>query len=718
MPPVTRASKARQEALAKENNEPIAKRKAARKKAQKGPLVEETPAKKRAADKAAQSAAGTKTTAGRATKKKAAGSAAEKQAEPPASTPSAPAAAPVKAKSKPKPAQAVKGNPTTEKLVAPKKPATEKPALAKKPAVETAKPGPQPAKRKVAANPAPSNRARCKRVRWTATATVAQAEPRWAKKSKDDDEDEEESDDEVEDEVQDKPGVGSVKDKKRYVPENKVANVKAKPAAPVAESVPKAISKKLALRKPNEKVAIPEDLKSVVKRSSDGTTFDCKIPAREHKKGELLLWALKENPKAVNLQLRLNPLNTKQAFAGFRFALSFRAGTNPFKYGVGLCDATKEWTTGNAGARLDNFLALVMSRDLHAALHDDASSDPSATLSKVVKVVQSVLSAISFGTECIVCSKPFNTTVWRPVACSPDCREVMATWPLELLVSPLLLDHLALDLLLGCIYTEHFGERVAGMANLPARAKRLKWSDMVHALNTFPKLHGNMTLEFIEGADAGSPGRRSALFWLSFAFPGCLVSASQAATVQYVPTTSWQPGQPQSEQVHQFVLLNSTVERQVAFRARGTQAGEACFHGTPHQNLLPILADGLRQTRGRYVPIWFGYCFGKSDTYQRNMTFQSWPNSVFGGCCIIFGIENRGPAGKPHYFLDSFAEGFTKEQSELMVRNVFVYKRPVPSDFLLGSQTRDVMEKTFCLIEEQRAEEVRGPAQLHSEMKV
>ncbi|KAH9433441.1 hypothetical protein MCOR02_005489 [Pyricularia oryzae] len=100
------------------------------------------------------------------------------------------------------------------------------------------------------------------------------------------------------------------------------------------------------------------------------------------------------------------------------------------------------------------------------------------------------------------------------------------------------------------------------------------------------------------------------------------------------------------------------------------------------------------------------------------MTFQSWPNSVFGGCCIIFGIENRGPAGKPHYFLDSFAEGFTKEQSELMVRNVFVYKRPVPSDFLLGSQTRDVMEKTFCLIEEQRAEEVRGPAQLHSEMKV
>lgn len=293
MPPVTRAAKARQEALAKENNKPIAKRKAARKKAQKDPLVEETPAKKKATGKAAQSVAGTKITAGRATTKKAAGSAEEKQAEPPASTPSAPAGAPVKAKSTPKPAHAVKGNPTAEKLVAPKKPATEKPALAKKPAVETAKPGPQPAKRKVAANPAPSNRARCKRVRWTATATVAQAEPRWAKKSKDDDEDEEESDDEVEDEVQDKPGVGPVREKKRYLPENKVANVTAKPAAPVAGSVPKPISKKLALRKPNEKVAIPEDLKSVVKRSSDGTTFDCKIPAREQKKGELLLWALK-----------------------------------------------------------------------------------------------------------------------------------------------------------------------------------------------------------------------------------------------------------------------------------------------------------------------------------------------------------------------------------------------------------------------------------------
>ncbi|TLD28384.1 hypothetical protein PspLS_04093 [Pyricularia sp. CBS 133598] len=459
----------------------------------------------------------------------------------------------------------------------------------------------------------------------------------------------------------------TAKDKKRDVGESKATDVKkAKPAAPIPESLQNPITKKLPPKEANKKVAIPDELKPVVTIYSDGTAFYCKVPSRKHKKGEQLLWALKENPEAVIVQLRL----------------------------------------GNAGARLDNFLSLVLSRDVHAALNDNASTGPSATLSKVVKVVQTVLSVITFGTQCIVCSKPFNTLVWRPAACSPECREVMATWPLELLVSPLLLDHLVLDFLLGCIYTKRFRERMAAMTNLPARAKKITWADMVHALNTFPKLDSKLTLSSIEGADAGSAGRRLTLFWLSFAFPGCLASAFKAAMI------------------HQFALINSTVERQVAFETDREQAtpGQANFHGAPHHNLLPILADGLRKTRGPLIPIWVGFCFGKSHGYQANMRFQSWPESVFRGCSIIFGIENRGPAGHPNKFADRWSEGTTIKQSDLMVRNVFIYKMVSPqidqSHFVLGSRTRKVMEDTFRLMEEQRVEEVRGPAQLHSEIKL
>ncbi|TLD03518.1 uncharacterized protein PgNI_11823 [Pyricularia grisea] len=99
----------------------------------------------------------------------------------------------------------------------------------------------------------------------------------------------------------------------------------------------------------------------------------------------------------------------------------------------------------------------------------------------------------------------------------------MATWPVELLVSPLFLDHLVLDLLLGCNYTKGFRDQMASMTDLPARAKGITWNYMVNALNTFPKLHSKSTLSSIEGDDAGSLARRSTLFWLSFAFPGCLV---------------------------------------------------------------------------------------------------------------------------------------------------------------------------------------------------
>ncbi|TLD28385.1 hypothetical protein PspLS_04092 [Pyricularia sp. CBS 133598] len=155
MPPVTRAAKARHEALAKENNKPAAKRKASQKKAEKGPLVQEAPAKNNAVGKAAQSA-GTEASAGGVKTKKTGGNAMKKSAQPHALTASTPAAAPVKARGK-------RGLDDTE----------------------------QQGKDSTA----PTQGASHKRARWTATSTEAEVSPRWAEKSEDDDEDDEDKED-------------------------------------------------------------------------------------------------------------------------------------------------------------------------------------------------------------------------------------------------------------------------------------------------------------------------------------------------------------------------------------------------------------------------------------------------------------------------------------------------------------------------------------------
>ncbi|TLD03517.1 uncharacterized protein PgNI_11824 [Pyricularia grisea] len=217
---------------------------------------------------------------GRATTKKTAEDAKKRSAEPPASTTPAPAAAPVKPKPKarPKTTQAVNEKPTTEKPGVAKKPAQSKNSRGKRGSDKTEQEGKE--------SSVSTQNASQKRVRRDATTTEAQAEPRWAEKSKNDDKGndcKEERDDKVHKGVQGKPNAtgGAMagfphtkdglpkavvfklsevfgKDNERDIAENKVADVKkVNPAAPIAESLQKPITKTLASKKPNEEIGNP-----------------------------------------------------------------------------------------------------------------------------------------------------------------------------------------------------------------------------------------------------------------------------------------------------------------------------------------------------------------------------------------------------------------------------------------------------------------------------
>ncbi|TLS24670.1 hypothetical protein PpBr36_08913 [Pyricularia pennisetigena] len=719
MAPVTRAIKSRQEALAeKKKKKPAAKRQASRKKAEKGPLVQETPAKK-----------------------KTAGSQNKRPTEPPASK-----TAPVKLKSK----QAVKG-----------KPSTKNPAAAKKPGAETPTAGRQPAKRKAAAEPAPNQSARGKRrsgdieqegresststratpkkrARRSATSSGALAESRWAKQNENDDEVDDDND-------RDESGANNVPmaglrrikdtvvegirstirgitvDDKEGDEDEDVAEDQDEPAESLVGDFEDLIVE-LAPKKPNEKVEIPKAVEGFVSRSSDGSAFDFNFPVPEFKQGETLLWALKEHPTTVKVQLRLGQRNNQQSVDCFRVALSFQDEHDGFDNETSFCNPAKAWSPDNAGAELDNFLTLALSRYLHVALHDSTAREPSDTLAEVGVVVEKVLCEVYCATHCVVCQKPLGTHVWRPVACSPRCNETMATWPLELLMSPLLLDHLVLDFLLGCLNSMR-DEQMADMsANLPAPVRNIRGASVRAAISSFPKLDGESTASSIQAAGRGAEDRRTAMLFLSFAFPGCLVSASRAAWVKYIA-----PESVDSRSIHQFVLLNSTVARQINFDAgqtRGGTPGQAAFHGTPSRNLLPILADGLRTVFGGRSGIFFGSSFQKSVGYQPR-DFSAWPLSVFTGAQLIFGLENRGPPQPDDWFQNPFLEGRTFIESDLMMRNVFLFKegsqdinrvnhvRPFfKLHFKTGTHTRQVMERTFRLIKETRVGEVKGPAKL------
>ncbi|KAL8359339.1 hypothetical protein RB601_007913 [Gaeumannomyces tritici] len=375
----------------------------------------------------------------------------------------------------------------------------------------------------------------------------------------------------------------------------------------------------------------------------------------------------------------------------------------PWKRNRDWCSTGEEWSEANHGCEaLDNFLIYSVSKRLHAAAwkkgrlsHRGFSETKAADL--VVRVVRS-----DPGRACAVCDKSFGGGVklWRPTPCSAPCKVRMREEiPLAVRVSPLLVDYRVLDFLLGCVYS-----CCCSPPESVARPSTLSWAGVNRAVKYFPAMDdSSIPRSVVNFSTARARQEREALLsWLATEFQGCLVSASSAATVKYITEDAG------IEPATQFILLNSTLEREAAFQKRQT-SGLSVFHATPAYNIFPLVVDGLRRRPGGASGISFAGSFETSSLYyQKGYPFRPWPRSIFAGSKgqpeLVFGAEVRGViagfgldinnawSNRPH------AEDSTLDQSQIALRYVFLSNRLHPSkagEFLPGSQTREVMEDTF-----------------------
>ncbi|KAL8369984.1 hypothetical protein RB595_000377 [Gaeumannomyces hyphopodioides] len=402
------------------------------------------------------------------------------------------------------------------------------------------------------------------------------------------------------------------------------------------------------------------------------------------------------------------------------------------------CSIGEPWSEANSGARLDNFLTYDISRKLHAETsgrgrlpHKDFPETAAADL--VEAVVRS-----DPGRACAVCGASFgDIKLWRPTPCSAPCKARMQKEvPLEVRVSPLLVDYRVLDFLLACAYS--FVPEYPSVwwhawpQHPPPMHESLElwsWGKMAQVLESFQAIDGSSTLGSIvdSGTAQSRRDRKAVLSWLSTEFQGCLVSASAHATVEYIHKDAG------IRPVHQFILLNSTLEREIEFKKK-QNPGLSVFHATPAFNIFPLLMDGLRSMptpRGGRGIYFAGSFRTSSYGYQKGVFFRPWPQSIFasfgGRPELVFGAEYRGTMAKVGpYIINAWsdarlAEYHTYDQSDIALRYVFLSDRHGPAtnteEFLPGSRTREVMEDTFHSIKNGEIAHLRGPSELHRHRK-
>ncbi|KLU87221.1 hypothetical protein MAPG_06223 [Magnaporthiopsis poae ATCC 64411] len=427
---------------------------------------------------------------------------------------------------------------------------------------------------------------------------------------------------------------------------------------------------------------------------------------------ETLTWGIKQGVVVASVEVRLRfqtprTRSSEQAVLDcFSIAFLPKKGEQQELW----CNVREPWSEANTGAPLDNFLTYGISRKLHDKTARRQGRRRPLLNENFVKGVAGLIEGIVHsepGRKCAVCDKAFDGGVklWRPTPCSAACKDRMRKeFPLEVRVSPLLVDHLVLDFLLACAYSmiprgwdddmnpSRRGQDVATDApnqwnfcwapKVPKSLGHLGWSEMIKAVASFPAIDGSSTLATIVGTDGCRQEREAVLSWLSTEFQGCLVSASQRATVDYI-----RQGAP-IKPLHQFIILNSTLKREMASKQNKEHKipGVSVFHATPAYNILQLVMEDLRIIDNGRGAIFFAGSFATSSCgYQRGYIFRPWPNSVFAsveGCHeLVFGAEFRGElASKSLEYINtwsdqSWSEWYTASELAIILRYVFLSLR-------------------------------------------
>ncbi|KAI9786207.1 MAG: hypothetical protein M1839_007617 [Geoglossum umbratile] len=284
--------------------------------------------------------------------------------------------------------------------------------------------------------------------------------------------------------------------------------------------------------------------------------------------------------------------------------------------------------------------------------------------------LQSIHSAIlklitSSPAECLVCCGSMGIKLWKPAACSKNCSLELRNAPIEVRLHNLLVDPLAIDLLLCCVYAAAADQSTLKLLpGCPIQMANVR--AVIDSLQPLANLQTATDLQAaIRGHDAYGEDRELLLSWLCLKFRGFMLTVPDGFRIPSMPST------------RQFLIVNSNHGRERLFNQQpGAQGGSGVvFHSTHASRLFLVLTEGLKVMSGTQFMlngavsgpgIYCGNDQASAIPYAGS-TGQSWANSALGNMRIVLGCELA--AYTPPIY--SHAHVIT-DQNRLAVRYVFL----------------------------------------------
>lgn len=446
-----------------------------------------------------------------------------------------------------------------------------------------------------------------------------------------------------------------------------------------------------------EAFPIPQRLQGFIDRvGGKGGLFELRFPIDNLDGIQRLAWGLdhRANFVIVNLEF-LQGENKSSGHAHFCVHSSTDREKRSHQYGSTISDSSRCIT--NPCSPRSTILTCVLSRELFGLLGLRSCRDLGTIYDRALDLIKSDPTK-----RCLICGKEYKVKVYTPTACLGKCLETLDKWPLRARLSHLLSDTKVLDLMLCCIYTAVSGQEACrdkyGTDSSLLVGCPLRLDDVQPVIESFPKLSDELGMQQMVNSRAkhGS-SRRQLLSWLTLRFRGCIVSLARDAAF-------FMRGQG-LEDSHQFMLLNSRLERQQDFMEEVNKVGvgSVAFHGAKAPRAFNIITDALRNMiLEPYAIEEAGIFYSGSpacsfEYTQGDMPLMTWKQSHFSGQAwsVLFGLE----VALTHIPFQN-NEHSTYRESTLMIRYIFL----LPAWDFSGRLEiqKDAMKHAYEVLEQNR----------------
>ena len=274
----------------------------------------------------------------------------------------------------------------------------------------------------------------------------------------------------------------------------------------------------------------------------------------------------------------------------------------------------------------------------------------------------------TMASSCIVCGKLHGVALRRATICDTlECSIVFARSPVEIRLSAIRQDPLAIDMLIRMIHSAIQSGHHNLLSDCP-----LDKDACLEVMRRLPSMEKLAKSKYFSVTIRNLPAGKADRFltWVCCSFKGFLATASGKLRIPSLP-----PG------TLQFVLANASPIKELGFHTDfndNTQLSKVVFHGTSLDRLYPILHQGLKIMSGTALQA-YGAASGAGIyladepstswiyTNHASTTRANWSRSAIKSGRILLGCELTGTstAGR------SGIHVITKESS-VMVRYIFV----------------------------------------------